>query len=155
VRSAEHPSAKSRSLARRRHRRGATAVEFALVLPLMMTLLLGTVDFGRFAYTHIAVTNAARAGAALGSMNPYSSATQSNWQAQVIQATRDEMFQQTGYVAGNLAVTVTPVAEAGGLWRVRVQATYPFQTLIRWPGLPGGSGTPISLQRTVVLRAIR
>lgn len=146
---------KHRAGGRRRRRRGAAAVEFALVLPLMMTLLLGTVDFGRFAYTHIAVTNAARAGAAFGSMNPYSTATQSNWQAQVVQAARDEMFQQTGYVPGNLAVTVTPVAEAGGLWRVGVQATYPFQTLIQWPGLPGGSGAPITLQRTVVLRAIR
>ena len=31
-----------------------------------MTLLLGAVDFGRFAYNYIAVTNAARAGAAFG-----------------------------------------------------------------------------------------
>lgn len=148
-------SVKYRSPKGHRHRRGATAVEFALVLPVMVTLLLGTVDFGRFAYTQIAVTNAARAGAAFGSMNPYSSATQTNWQTKVIAATRDEMFQQTGYVAGNLAVTVTPIAEGGGLWRVRVQASYPFQTLISWPGLPGSGGTPITLQRTVVLRAIR
>ncbi len=40
-------SAKHRSRERRRHRRGATAVEFAMVLPVMITLLLGTVDFGQ------------------------------------------------------------------------------------------------------------
>lgn len=148
-------SVKNQFRGRRRHLRGATAVEFALILPVMVTLLLGTVDFGRFAYTHIAVTNAARAGAAFGSMNPYSTATQTAWQTKVIEATRDEMFQQTGYVSGNLAVAVSTVAEAGGLWRVRVQATYPFQTLIQWPGLPGSNGVPINLQRTVVLRAIR
>ena len=49
----------------RRHRRGVTAVEFALILPLLMTIVLGCVDYGRFAYDYIAVTNAARAGTSM------------------------------------------------------------------------------------------
>jgi Flp pilus assembly protein TadG len=44
-----------------RSRRGAAAVEFALILPLLVTLVLACVDFGQFAYNYIAVTNAARA----------------------------------------------------------------------------------------------
>ena len=55
-------SGKSR-LRRRPRRRGVSAVEFALILPLLLTLVGGAVDFGRCFYTHIAVTNAARAGA--------------------------------------------------------------------------------------------
>jgi Flp pilus assembly protein TadG len=47
-----------------RRRRGAAAAELAMILPLMLILVLGCVDFGRFAYSYIAVTNAARAGAA-------------------------------------------------------------------------------------------
>lgn len=42
---------------------GAAAVEFALVIPLMLTLLLGIVDFGFAFSAKIAVTQAAREGA--------------------------------------------------------------------------------------------
>jgi hypothetical protein len=44
-------------------RRGQGLVEFALVLPVLMLLLLITVDFGRLFFTYIAVTNSAREAA--------------------------------------------------------------------------------------------
>ena len=40
--------------------RGQALVEFALVLPVMLLLLLLAVDFGRLFFTYIAVNNAAR-----------------------------------------------------------------------------------------------
>lgn len=43
--------------------RGAAAVEFALVLPVLIMLLLGIVEFGRIYNIQISVTNAAREGA--------------------------------------------------------------------------------------------
>ncbi len=43
--------------------RGASAVEFALVLPLLLLLLFGMVDFGRLLYTKVELTSAARDGA--------------------------------------------------------------------------------------------
>ncbi len=47
-----------------RHRQaGATAVEFALVLPLLLTFLLGIIDLSRMLYTWNAAHEAARAGA--------------------------------------------------------------------------------------------
>ena len=46
-----------------RRERGAAAVEFALILPLMLLLVGGIVDFGRFFYTQNIVVNAAREGA--------------------------------------------------------------------------------------------
>ena len=58
------------TLVRLRRRRGGSAVELAIILPIFATLVLATVDFGRFAYNYIAVTNAARAGAAWVMMNP-------------------------------------------------------------------------------------
>ena len=87
-----------------RRRRGVTAVEFALILPLLMTIVLGCVDYGRFAYDYIAVTNAARAGASYAIMNNYSPSTLATWQTGVRQAARDEMALQSGYVSGNLTV---------------------------------------------------
>ena len=43
--------------------RGAAAVELALVLPLLLLIVGGIVDFGRFFYTQNIVVNAAREGA--------------------------------------------------------------------------------------------
>jgi Flp pilus assembly protein TadG len=43
--------------------RGAAAVEFALVLPVLLVLVLGIVEFGRIYNVQISVTNAAREGA--------------------------------------------------------------------------------------------
>ena len=48
---------------------GTALVEFALVLPLLMLLLLGVVEIGRYAYFAIQVGNAARAGAQYGAQN--------------------------------------------------------------------------------------
>jgi Flp pilus assembly protein TadG len=42
--------------------RGAVAVEFALLAPLLILLLLGIVEFGRAYNTQISLTNAAREG---------------------------------------------------------------------------------------------
>ncbi|MEU4604440.1 TadE family protein [Kribbella sp. NPDC023972] len=45
--------------------RGATAVEFALLLPLLLVLVLGVIDFGRLLNAQITLTQAAREGARL------------------------------------------------------------------------------------------
>lgn len=43
--------------------RGAVAVEFALILPILLVLVLGIFEFGRLYNLQISVTNAAREGA--------------------------------------------------------------------------------------------
>src|SRR5215470_20320242 len=43
--------------------RGAAAVEFALVLPLLLILIFGIIDFGRMLNAKITLTEAAREGA--------------------------------------------------------------------------------------------
>lgn len=42
--------------------RGAAAVEFAILLPLLLLLVLGTIEFGRVYNAQITLTNAAREG---------------------------------------------------------------------------------------------
>jgi Flp pilus assembly protein TadG len=42
--------------------RGAAAVEFAILLPLLLLLVLGTIEFGRAYNAQITLTNAAREG---------------------------------------------------------------------------------------------
>lgn len=52
--------------ARRRSREGAAALEFALILPLFVFLVLGIIDFGHMLYVVNTITNAAREGARRG-----------------------------------------------------------------------------------------
>jgi len=100
--------------------RGAAAVEFALLLPLLVLIVFGLIDFGRAINAQITLTQAAREGAralALGS-----STYQSRAQAAAI---------------GLSPVTVTPVtscpvgsARAGGDAKVTVTYTFSFVTPI-------------------------
>lgn len=53
-----------------RAERGASLVELAVVLPLLLLLLMGAVDFGRAFYLSMEVSGAAESGAEYGSLNP-------------------------------------------------------------------------------------
>ena len=48
---------------------GASIVETALTLPMLVTLLLGAVEFARVSYANIEVANAARAAVSYGAQN--------------------------------------------------------------------------------------
>lgn len=54
-------------LRRLRHDAGGTAaIEFGLVLPVLLLILVGIVDYGHLHFTRLAMTNAAREGARVG-----------------------------------------------------------------------------------------
>lgn len=55
----------------RRTQAGVALIEFAIALPFLMMLLVGTIEVGRLAYYNILVGNAAHAGAMYGSQNLY------------------------------------------------------------------------------------
>jgi Flp pilus assembly protein TadG len=50
------------------HQRGQALVEFALVVPILLILVLGIVDFGSALRSWMAVTNSAREGARAGAV---------------------------------------------------------------------------------------
>lgn len=54
-----------------RAKSGQSLVEFALVLPLILLLAMGLLDFGRGIYAYNTVSNAARMGARTGVVNQY------------------------------------------------------------------------------------
>ena len=120
-------------LSRRPRRRGVSAVEFALVLPVLLTLVGGAVDFGRCFYTHIAVTNAARAGAEFASTHPVTTVTSAWWQAAIggiVARELGDRFTETPSVDAPM-----PISE-GTMKRISVTVTYPFETIVTWPGVP-------------------
>ena len=55
--------------------RGQSLVEMVVVLPLLLLLLIGVVDFGRAFFTFIAITNASREGARMVSRFPLATDT--------------------------------------------------------------------------------
>jgi len=55
---------------RRRARRGSRAVEFALILPVLLAFLFGIMDYGWFFNQQIAMSSAVRDGARAGSTAP-------------------------------------------------------------------------------------
>ena len=52
-----------------RDSRGTSIIEFTALLPLLLLVLLGTLEMGRIFFIRIAVTNAARAGVQYGAQN--------------------------------------------------------------------------------------
>ena len=134
-------------------RRAAAAVELALILPLFVTIVLASVDFGRFAYMYLSTINASRAAAGLATSTPYSAGSLLNWQRAVRDAVVDEMSEQHGFDATRLTIG-TPVVttEPGtGFRRVAVTVTYRFDSIIDWPLLPGH----FDLVQTVEMRQVR
>jgi Flp pilus assembly protein TadG len=140
-----------------RGRTGAAAVELALVLPVMVTIILGCIDFGRFAYTYAAVAASARAGAAYGVNHPFDSSSQAAWQAGIRKAATEEMMYQVGYDPNLLVVqassTVDNVSQktGGGERRVEVVTTYSIKTFVPWPGIPA----TVVMKGAVDMRSVR
>src|SRR6267142_1730292 len=69
----------------RDRQRGTAAVEFALVFPLLLTLVLGAIDWGWYFFIDQLVTNSAREGARAGTLlppRPTSTAAQAETAAQ-------------------------------------------------------------------------
>lgn len=55
-----------KAFSRKYGQKGAVAVEFALVLPVLILLLFGTIEFGLLLYNNQILTNASREGARAG-----------------------------------------------------------------------------------------
>jgi hypothetical protein len=64
------PLAFVRSFGLRRPSRGQALVETALLLPVMLILLLGTIDFGRLFFSYVNIHQAARIGANYAGLHP-------------------------------------------------------------------------------------
>ena len=54
---------------------GATALEFAIVVPVLLLLLFGMIEFGFVFQTQLALTHAAREGARMAAVGDYDVAT--------------------------------------------------------------------------------
>jgi Flp pilus assembly pilin Flp len=111
--------------ARRKESRGAAAVEFALVLPLLLMVVLGTIDWGWYFFVSQVVTNAAREGARVGSLTAYDPAKPGADTTAAAEATNTVRTYLTGATLKSApTVNVTTVGDA-----IRVSVSYPAGSL--------------------------
>jgi len=144
---------------RRRHPRGQSVVEFALILPVFLLLLLITVDFGRLFFTTIQLTNAAREGANYAATNPTDTV---NIEARVLAEANAQAQRGQGAItvatacANSFGTTIgcsaatLGTAASGNTIRVSAHESFSFLTLFM-NGFFGGSLPVESSASAVVL----
>jgi Flp pilus assembly protein TadG len=114
---------------------GQTAVEFALVLPILILILMGVFDFGRAFYAYSVVANSAREGARAG---VYATATNQN----VIDAVSEYWIG----LGTSPAITISPSPTRVAMGTISVTVSYVFQpvTPVIDAFLPGGRITLVA-----------
>jgi Flp pilus assembly protein TadG len=147
---------------------GQNLLELALVTPMLLLLLLGVIEMGRYAYISILVGNAARAGAAYGAQSLAQSVSTTG-----IKTAADNDFQNNGQNVSTLTVTSSvscgcdsggTITSAGcdtstngsagtcasGHWVVTVSVTASgtFSSIFDYPGIPSS----ITVSRTATMR---
>jgi len=101
--------------------RGQSLVEMALVLPLLLLLVLGIIDFGRAFNNYIIITNAAREGARYAARFPLHDV--GIRQAAILEA------EESGVVLEEGDIAIEGLGAPGGE-PIRVVVTYDFDTIL-------------------------
>jgi len=120
------------------HQKGAVAIEFAFILPVLVLLLFGIVEFSLLLFNKQILTNASREGARAG----------------IVANTTVEQIGDvvTAYCAGNLisfgsGTGVNPTALVSGGY-LTVTVTYPYDFLV----LASFGFGPVTLTARTVMR---
>lgn len=127
----------------RRKRRGAAAVEFALVAPLFFLLIVGMLEFGRAVMVQQILTNAAREGARAAVLD---GAT-----ANGVRNSVTTYLSNAGITGSTVQITPTEPATAGFGQPVTVQVSIPFGQ-VSWVPLPTIPFSNVNL-KAITLRA--
>ncbi len=127
---------------------GAAAVEFALVLPVLLLILLGILDFSLALYDKAIITNASREGARAGIVLRSPKLSETEIRAVVWRYT-DAALVTLGN-PGRPTVVVDPAAPANFPTPLRVTVTYTFRG-IAVGTLFGALGAPWVLTATSVM----
>ncbi len=107
-------------------------MEFAITASLLILILLGCVDFGRFVYAYVSVSNTACEGANFGSLHGVAEfGNVGNWRTAVVNATLAEN-NDISISASDVTVDTSVLTNK----IVSVQVVHQFQLLTAWPGLP-------------------
>ena len=112
---------------RLKSQRGVAAVEFAIVLPVLVLLLFGAIEFGLLLYNQQVITNASREGARAGIVSQSPRVSDAQISGLV-----------TSYCAGNLVtfgapnVPIAAITRTGNTFQsdLTVDVTYDYSFLV-------------------------
>ena len=124
----------------KRNDSGAAAVEFALILPVLILLIGGIVDFGRAMYTEVMLTNASREGARTAIIN---------------EATLSDVRTRASAAPPAITVTTNATMCGGAGSSTTVTSSTPFNWVILGPALRmfnADSALPNSFSSQAVMR---
>lgn len=146
------------------HDRGQSVVEFALILPILLLVLFGIIEFSLVVYNQAMITNASREGARYGALfnaNPSSSdpAERAYLQYNSTQVTNIVSSYLSNHLitfgsAANPTITFTP-APRGQTGVVTVNYTYRFlvlSNLLSLVGSKSAGASSINLSATATMR---
>jgi Flp pilus assembly protein TadG len=128
----------------KRGTRGQSLVEFALILPVLLILMLGTIDFGRVYFAYVSVTNAARNGAQYASFSSEAAADSDG----IRNAALADTVELVNTSPTNPNVTVATGTDSQSRLYADVTVAYTFSTIFPWPGIPDS----MNVARTVRAR---
>jgi Flp pilus assembly protein TadG len=131
---------------RQLNERGAVAAEFALLLPVLLTILFGIIDFGMLMYGREIVTNATREGARAGITQGPPKLTEG-----AIEAISYSYLATTGISAASVDFEATGAGLANPA-TLTVSATYTYNFLIPWIPAIVGISNPLLIQTQTVMR---
>jgi Flp pilus assembly protein TadG len=120
---------------------GAALVELAVVIPILLLLVFGAVDFGRAYYVGLQVTNAAHAGAEYGSLHPTDTAGITNAVKNIYpnlpSPTVTYGCECSDGTSSIPFCSTKPTTCSGNVvnWAT-VKTSTPYTPLIPWPGIP-------------------
>jgi Flp pilus assembly protein TadG len=129
--------------------RGAELVEFAIVLPVMLLIVMAIVDFGFMFQRYVVLTNAAMEGARVAVLPGYSTTDVQD---------RVRAYAAGGGIAGNVTPTVVDVSLPAptGTWpgkEVTVTHDYGFNYLGPIAALFGGGSRTVTLTARSTMRS--
>jgi Flp pilus assembly protein TadG len=122
----------------KRNEQGQTMVEFTLVLPVLMVVLFGIIQFGITFNNYVALTDAVRAGARTAAVSRLSSTPSTDTVNRVKNASGD-------LDASKVNVTVTTTWAHGD--DVTVKATYPYSISLLGVVVASGNLTSTTTER--------
>ena len=130
---------------------GQALVEFALLLPILLFILVIAIDFGRLFYLNIGINNGAREGAAYGARNSLSLTLATD--------IRTRVRQELGLSAADTSVAVTNTCSPGCYTSptvspphtIRVTASTSFSFLTPFINTFFGGAIPLSAASTAVI----
>jgi Flp pilus assembly protein TadG len=121
------PAQRRRPPARRRDRqRGVAAVELALILPIFLVLVMGTIDWGWYFFVHQRVVNAAREGARAGTVLPPPPRTTIGAAEDEAEDAALDYLERAQLSRAGVSATYEAVSGVDG---IRVTIVYPFAPL--------------------------